>query len=549
MKVWYNGREAAVDAGCPVKDALAALGTNMHGVMAARRGGQVLELDYALSGDGELVPLTVADDEGRRIYERSVRFVMLLACRHLYPGQQVRVEYSVGHGVYVRLPGRALDAAAVEAIETEMRRICAEDLPFLKRVWTLEEAIAYFGGDGQQDKVELLRRRPYQYFVVYGCGGMWAYFYGAMAPSTGTVSAFALLPLSGGFVVQLPSAESPDAPAPYIERPKHLAVFAQSAAWCGILGVNNAADLAAMLEKGDMREFIRINEALHDKSIADIADDIARRGARVILVAGPSSSGKTTFAGRLGVHLRVLGFHPVKVSLDDYYLDRDKIPLEPDGTVDLERIDTLDLPLLQQQVMALLRGEEVELPRFSFKEGKREPVGEKLRLRDDQPIIIEGIHGLNPRLLDGVPEEVQHRVFVSALTCLNLDDHNRIRTTDVRLLRRTVRDNQFRGTLPRETLGMWPSVRRGEERWIFPYQERAHSMFNTALHYELPFLKPRAYALLQKIEPDDPCYLPAHRLLKALNYIPSAPPALESEIPPTSILREFIGGSTFDAAD
>ncbi|MBR4082583.1 MAG: nucleoside kinase [Clostridia bacterium] len=549
MKIWYGKTETCVDAGCQVQTALEALGVTLDGVIAARRGGQVLEMTYKLTGDGELVPLTVADDEGRRIYERSVRFVLLLALRRLYPHQQVRVEYSVGHGVFVRLPGRMLNAAEIAIIEAEMHRICSEDMPFRREVWTLADAIAYFEKDGQMDKVALLKHRPYQYFTMYGCGGMWEYFYGAMAASTGAVDVFALKPLQEGFVVQLPSAESPDAPAPYIERPQHLSVFAQSAGWCRILGVNNAADLSAMLEKGDMREFIRINEALHDKVISDIADDIARRGARVILVAGPSSSGKTTFAGRLSVHLRVLGYHPVKVSLDDYYLDRDKIPLEPDGTVDLERIDTLDLPLLQQQVMALLRGERVELPRFSFKTGKREPKGEWLQLSDDQPLIIEGIHGLNPALLEGVPEEVQHRVFVSALTCLNLDDHNRIRTTDVRLLRRTVRDNQFRGTPPRETLDMWPSVRKGEETWIFPHQERAHSMFNTALHYELPFLKTRAYELLQKIEPDDPCYLPARRLLKVLNYVPDAAASLESEIPPTSILREFIGGSTFDAAD
>ena len=549
MKVWYGKAEAAVPAGCSVQDALLALGVSPDGVMAARRGGQVLEMTYALSGDGELIPLTVADDEGRRIYERSLRFVMLLALRRMYPGRQVRIEYSVGHGVYVRLPGLTLGAEEIAALEQAMRHICAEDLPFRQRVWTLEEAIRYFREDGQPDKVALLEHRPYRYFTMYGCGGMWEYFYGAMAASTGAVRIFALLPLSGGFVVQLPSADSPDAPAPYIERPKHLAVFAQSAAWCDILGVNNAADLAALLEKGDMRSFIRVNEALHDKVISDIADDIARRGARVILVAGPSSSGKTTFAGRLSVHLRVLGYHPVKVSLDDYYLDRDQLPVEPDGSVDLERLDTLDLPLLQRQVMALLRGEAVELPRFSFHTGKREPHGEWLQLKADQPIIIEGIHGLNPALLEGVPEEVQHRIFVSALTCLNLDDHNRIRTTDVRLLRRIVRDNQFRGTLPRHTLAMWPSVRRGEETWIFPHQERAHSMFNTALHYELPFLKPRAYALLQAIGPDEPDYIPARRLLKVLNYLPDAPAALENEIPPTSILREFIGGSTFDAAD
>lgn len=546
MQLTYQAAQCDVPAGCTVAEGFQALGIPCTGVMAAQRGSMVLEMNDVIPCGGELMPITLVQEEGRRIYERSLRFVLLLALRRLYPGQQVRIEYSAGRGVFVRLPGREVSVADACAIEAEMRRITAADLPFTKKVWQLADAIRYFEEDGQADKVALLRLRPFKHFTMYSCGDMWEYFYGAMAPSTGCVGVFALLPYTPGFVLQLPDPAAPQVPAPYVSRPKHLAVFEQSARWCDILGVRNAADLAQLMREGGMRTFIRVNEALHDKAIASIADAIAQKRRRVILIAGPSSSGKTTFAGRLAVHLRVLGYHPVQLSLDNYYLNRDTLPREADGSIDLESIHTLDLPLLQSQVQALLAGEEVELPRFSFVAGRREERGVALRLGPSEPMIIEGIHGLNPMLSEGMPEELVHRVFVSALTCLNLDDHNRIRTTDVRLLRRIVRDHQFRGTPPLNTLQMWPSVRRGEDRWIFPFQEQADSMFNTALHYELPILKRYAYDLLAAIPASEPCYLPARRLLKTLHYIPAAPADLLTEIPPTSLLREFIGGSTFD---
>lgn len=546
MQLSYLTAQCEVPAGCTVEEGFKALGVPCEGVLAALRGSMVLEMNDTIPCGGELTPVTLQDEEGRRIYERSLRFVMLLALRRLHPRQQVRIEYSVGRGVFVRLPGMTVTAAQACAIEAEMRRLVAADLPFIKKTWQLQDAIRYFDEDGQPDKVALLRLRPFKHFTMYCCGGMWEYFYGAMAASTGCVRVFSLLPHGPGFVLQMPDPAVPEAPAPYVDRPKHLAVFAQSSQWCEILGVQNAADLAQLMQEGGMRTFIRVNEALHDKAIAAIADTIAHRGSRVILIAGPSSSGKTTFAGRLGVHLRVLGFHPVQISLDNYYLNRDILPREADGSIDLESIHTLDLALLQAQVRALIAGETVEIPRFSFVNGRREERGVPVRLAPGEPMIIEGIHGLNPMLSQGMPEETIHRVFVSALTCLNLDDHNRIRTTDVRLLRRIVRDHQFRGTSPVNTLQMWSSVRRGEDRWIFPFQEQADSMFNTALHYELPILKRYAYDLLAAIPASDPCYLPARRLIKTLHYIPAAPAELVGEVPPTSLLREFIGGSTFD---
>ncbi len=546
MKLTLNGEALDLLPGATVRDALHAFDADAPGVLAAMLDHHVVELNDVLPAGGVLRPLTLREEEGRRIYERSLRFVLLLAVEQLMPGQQVRIEYSVGRGVFLRLPGQAASPQTAAALRERMARLTAADLPFEKRTWSLGEAVRYFEQTGQQDKVKLLQYRTVPYFNMYGCGGMWEYFYGAMAASTGAVRVFDLVPYADGFVLQMPAPEAPGVPAPYVDRPKHLSVFRQSANWCDILGVVNAADLAELLDKKEMRFFIRVNEALHEQAIGAIARDIVFRKRRVVLVAGPSSSGKTTFAGRLAVQLRVLGRRSHRVSLDDYYLDRDAIPREPDGSLDLESIHTLDLPLLQRQVRALMAGEEVEIPRFSFQTGRRCDTGEPLRLGEDEIVIIEGIHGLNPMLSEGMPAEDIYRIFVSALTCINLDDHNRIRTTDVRLLRRLVRDQLFRGTPPEQTLAMWPSVRRGEETWIFPYQEMADSMFNTALHYELPILRHFAYPYLCRVRPEDPGYLLASHLRKTLNYLPDIDEALLSEIPPLSLLREFIGGCTID---
>ena len=529
-----------------VAEGLRCLGIDNPQILAAIRGGRVLEMNEMIPGDGALTPITIAQEEGRRIYERSLRFVMLLAVRRKMPGQRVRVEHSAAGGVLVRLLGVTLSAEQVDELEQEMRRITEENLPFVKKQWQVKDAIDYFDKDGQPDKVALLKLRPFKHFEMYACGGMWEYFYGAMAPSTGYVKVFDLLPHDGGFVMQLPDKTAPGIPAYYRDYPKHLSVFAESVRWCDILGVKNAADLAELVDQGDLRTFIRVNEALQEKALASIADEIARKKKRVIFLAGPSSSGKTTTAARLAIQLRVLGFHPTRLSLDDYYRNLRDIPKEADGSVDLENIQTLDLPLLQQQICALLQGETVETPLFNFAAGERAAHGVVRTLEPGEPIIIEGIHGLNPMLTEGIPAQEIYRIFVSALTCLNLDDHNRIRTTDARLLRRIVRDAQFRGVSPTATLGMWPSVRRGEERWIFPYQETADRMFNTTLHYELPFLKMWVYDQLKAIPATETCYLPARRLVKVLHYIPNVSKDMLDEIPPTSLLREFIGGSTFD---
>ena len=547
MKITSGRHTVTLPEGTTAGEALSALGLLQPDTLAAMFGGLSVDLAAPLEGGGEIAPITLRDEEGRRIYERSLRFVALLALRRRMPGQRVRIEHSVHGGVLIRLPGREVGQADLDGLGEEMRRITAARLPFTQEIWDRERAIAYFAADGQEDKAALLRTRPYDWFRVYRCGEMAEYFYGVMAPDTGSVPVFGLAKAEGdGFALLLPSEAEPARAETYLSRPKHMAVFAQSGRWCGILGVTNVADLTALQRGGGLREFIRVNEVLHDLAMGEIAERIVAEDRRVVLVAGPSSSGKTTFAGRMAVQLRVKGRRAWRLSLDDYYLDRDAIPREPDGTLDLEHLRTLDLERFQADVNRLLRGEEVEIPRFSFVTGRREKQGQPLRLGEGEILIVEGIHALNPALSVSIPQEAIHRIFVSALTCLNLDDHNRIRTTDVRLLRRIVRDNRFRGTSPEETLAMWPSVRQGEEKWIFPFQEQADSVFNTALHYELPVLGHFARGLLRAVPPEAEGYLASRRLMKLLHYLQDIDERILDEIPPLSLLREFIGGCTID---
>jgi len=513
--------------------------------LAVLNGGQVLEWGDPAPEGKPVRLIDYTQEEGRRIYERSLRLVLLAALDRLYPGERVCVEYSAGRGVYWRMPDRGLSRAELKLIKQEMTRIIEADTPFQKKVWHRKDAQAYFEKKGRMDQVRLLENRPYEHFTMYALGDFWAYFYGAMTPSAGWVSVFDLKPHAPGAVLMLPDVQNPQLPAPHQDQRKLLNVFAQSQQWCDVLEVENAVDLIDMMKAGQMRRFIRINEALHDRSIAGIADEVYQRRARAVFVAGPSSSGKTTFTNRLAIHLQVLGLRPVILSLDDFYRDRDTLTPLPDGTLDLETIDALDIPYLNQCLEQLMLGKEALMPSFDFTVSKRRKELTPLQLKPDQPLLIEGIHGLNPSLMRDLPEEWVYRVSVSALTCLNLDDYNRIRTTDVRLLRRVVRDWQFRNTPSEETLAMWESVRRGEDRWIFPYQENADSLFNTTLHYELPVLKRLAYEPLKAIQPESPQYLLSRRLLKILHYLPAATDEEVAEIPPLSILREFVGGCSF----
>ena len=512
-------------------------------ILAVRIGGETLPLTTEPREGDCAWGVTLGDTEGGLIYERSLRFVFLLALHQLFPSCRVRIEHSIGRGVYGTVSGLLLTPERVNQIRARMREIVAQNLPFERREVSRGEAMTFFEETGQNDKVRLLRYRPSERFTLYRAGDMMEYFYGVMTPSTGYTPVFDLRLQLPGFVLQLPDAEHPERVAPFVQLPMLMKTFAQSARWDRILGCKNAADLNEMVEKRSLREFIRVNEALQEKAIFSIADQFAESGARVLLVAGPSSSGKTTFTHRLSIALRVLGMRPMQVSLDDYYLNRDEIERESDGSVDLEKLSTLDVPLFNEHLARLVQGETVETPTFDFTVGRRSPQTHTLHAAADQPILIEGIHGLNDELTASIARDNKFKVYISALTTLNLDDHNRIRTTDARLLRRMVRDYQFRNTPPEETLAMWPSVRRGEEKYIFPFQEEADVMFNSSLDYEMAILKKYIYPRLAAIEPSSPHYTMARRLVKFLNYFQTAD--VEDEIPVNSILREFVGGCCF----
>ena len=482
------------------------------------------------------------NEEDRRIYERSARLLLLLALRDIAPGAKARFDHSIGRGIYLNVSGVSLTASLVRRIEARMHELSRANLPIVQSRWTREQAVEYFRAQGQEDTVRLLTYRPFDYFDVYTCDGLSEYFYGGMVESTGEIESFALRFYYPGMVL-LPDEDLSGPPAPFVERPKLMRAYVEANACSKILQCENAADLNDIIAKGEARTFIRVSEAMQERAVAQIAERIVANGARVVFVAGPSSSGKTTFANRLSVQLRVSGKRPLAISLDNYYKNREDIPLGADGKPDLECLESIDVPLFNDQLVELLAGREVELPLYSFKTKRRLEQGVRLRVDGDQVLVVEGIHGLNSALSEEIPSELKYRVYVSALTQLNLDGHNRIRTTDVRLLRRMVRDARTRHTDVTATMAMWDSVRAGEEKYIFPYQEKADVMFNSSLLYEIAVLKKYAYPMLKSIPQDSPYYTRSRRLVKFLNYFKDC--GDESEIPPTSILREFIGGCTF----
>lgn len=518
--------------------------------LAAQIGGEVFSLRYTPFKDAHVHLLRYGEEMGRRVYERTLQFILIVAVRKLFPGARVLVHYSLGPGLYIAINKEpALSAQDVLRLESEMRNLVRAALPLERRRLDIKEAIAFYEKDGQLDKAKLLRWRNFNYFDVYTAEGHMDYFYGEMAPSTDYCDVFRLKYHDGALVMLMPRSDEPDVPSDFTDLPKLAYVFRQSDEWAKLMRCDTVNELNTMVENGAVRELVRVNEALHEKSYASIADGILTRGARAVLVAGPSSSGKTTSAHRIATQLRVLGQDPIMLSLDNYYLDRDLIPADERGEKDLEHLNTIDVERFKTDLSAILRGEEVETPRFDFLMGKRAPKGFTVRAREGQPLIVEGIHGLNPALVEGgdIDEGKLFRVYVSALTTLNLDDHNRIRTTDVRLLRRLVRDYNTRGASMERTLSMWPSVRQGEERWIFPYQENADAFLNTTLVYEIAVLRKYVYPLLKEVPEQSICFAAARDIVKFLNYFLDAD--IEDEIPPTSILREFIGGCTFYKED
>ncbi|MFH1512638.1 MAG: nucleoside kinase [Bacillota bacterium] len=545
IEITLSGKTEPFAAGTTPLEAIRRLSPALSdSALCVMRGGDSLSLNEPLRESCVLKPLTYHNEEGRRVYERSLRFLLLLAMRRLFPQKRVRILNSVGYGVYLRVIDDELDFATVRALENEMKRLVREDIPFEQEMWTTKQAIEHFRD--MPDKAAVLAYRPSETIPMYRLLDMYEYFYGIMVPSTRYIKVFALRPHFPGLVVRMPAPADPLTPAPYLPRRKHLRTFAQSQEWSRILGVSNIPDVNHMIEEHRMREFIRVNEALQDTAIADIAGQIVSNAAQIVLVFGPTSSGKTTFAHRLAVNLRVLGKHPRIVSLDDFYLPRAQAPRGADGRPDLEHVNALDIPLLRDRIEQLLSGREVLMPKFDFAQTKRVMRGTPIRLLDHGPLIMEGIHALDDQVTEQLPEQLVFGVYVSALHCVNLDNHNRIRTTDVRLLRRIVRDAARRGISAEGTIAMWPSVRAGEERWIFPNQEKADVMFNTSLQYELPVLKTVGWDLLSAIPETSPAHLTAHRILKFLQYFLPASNEVIKEIPPQSILREFIGGSAFE---
>ena len=399
MIISMLGKEQAFAAPTTVQSIIAAMAPEYEKTaLGCFCGGKALELNEPVSESCSLHPITFQNEEGRRIYERSLRFVLLLALHRVLPESDIRIEHSIGYGVYMRLLDRDADQQIVDALQAEMEAIVQEDLPFVRERWSRDRAIQYFLQTGHEDKTRLLAYRPYDYFPMYLCGGIAEYFYGVMLPSTGYVSAFRLRLQGTGMVLQMPSPKDPARPAPFVSRPKFLDCFAQSNRWCDILNVMNASDLNDLTVCGELPQFIRVNEALHDQSIGDIAQGVFQRKAKAVFVAGPSSSGKTTFSNRLCIHLRVLGLKPVLVSLDDFYLDRDLLPLEENGKPDLEALSALDVELLRSCVAGLLRGESVMMPQFDFTVSKRKEKMYPLKLQEDTVLVMEGIHGLNPAL-------------------------------------------------------------------------------------------------------------------------------------------------------
>ncbi len=494
------------------------------------------------ASDGSVHLLRYTDPSGRDAYTRTAQFVLFLAIRRLWPKAHAQMNCTVGSGLYIKVTGA--DDFFAQTLKEEVQKIADENIILHRRRISTTDAIKYYTEQNQLDKARLLSYRGKPTLDIYENGDFVDYYYGEMAPSTGYLRSWDIIPAPSGFIFIFPDINMPDRVSRYRESPNFFNVYTEGKRWCELMKCETIADLNELVDSGKIRELIRVNEALHEKRFSQIADMVCECGAKAIMLAGPSSSGKTTSANRLATQLRGHGKMPILMSLDDYYIDRDLISPGPDGKIDLEHINTIDTELFGQQLASLLGGDEVELPRFNFKTGKREWAGHKLRLDDDSVIIIEGLHALNPSLLpENLDSSLVFKVFVSPLLPLNLDDHNRIASSYLRLLRRTVRDFETRGASVQRTLSMWDSVRHGEEKWIFPFQENADVIFNSSTLYELAVIKKHIFPLLTVIEPGDECYDQVRAMVKILNYVHEAD--VDDEIPPTSLVREFIGGNSF----
>lgn len=540
-----NKKVLKVNVGSTLSEVFSASELKMdHGPVCARVNNKVQGMHYRLYNDKDVEFLDMRSGSGSRTYTRTLFFICCKAINDLYGNVEVRIDIPVSKGYYVHVKlGRDITADDVARIRCRMQEIIDADTPIRRRMVTAEEAIRLFSEKGDMSKVKLLKGQGKLYTVYYQIDDFIDYFYGALLTSTSEVYLFDLVAYSDGMLLRVPSREDPGELCPMPRQQKMFDVFKEHHEWQNIIGLRTVGDLNDAVDKGFATDIINVNEALQEKKIARIADQIAaRHDVKLVLLAGPSSSGKTTTCKRLSIQLLTCGLKPLQISLDDYFIDRDKTPLDANGEYDYESIHALNIDLINEQFNALFKGEEIELPRYNFQTGKSEKSGKRLKLAPNDIVVVEGIHALNPELTAQIPEQQKFRVYVSALTTILLDEHNYIPTTDNRLLRRIIRDYKYRGVSAQESIHRWPSVRAGEERWIFPYQENADAMFNSAMLYELAVIKQQAEPLLEQVPENCEEYAEAHRLLKFLRYFHAIS---YRQLAPTSLLREFLGGSSF----
>lgn len=519
-----------------------------YGPVSAKVNNKVESLDFRVYYNKDIEFLDITSSSGMRTYVRSLFFVLVKAVEELYPQGNISLEHPISKGYFCKLHiDRTIGLDDVQRIKQKMQEIIAADIPYTRTECHTEKVVRLFEERGMPDKARLLDNYGQLYSYYYQLGDTVDCYYSSLVPSTGYIHLFDIVKYYDGLLLRIPNRENPTKLEEVVKQEKMLEVFQEYHRWNQILGISTVGDLNVACNEGHATDLINVSEALQEKKIAQIADEITHRdqdGKRVklVLISGPSSSGKTTFSKRLSIQLMTNGLKPYPISLDDYFVNRNDTPLDENGKHDFESLYAVDLPFFEEQLTTLLNGGEVELPRYNFTTGKREMSGKKLRIDEHMILIIEGIHALNPALTPHIPNENKYKVYVSALTTILLDNHNYIPTTDNRLLRRIIRDYKYRNYSAEETIARWPSVRAGEEKWIFPYQENADAMFNSALLFELAVLKDYVEPVLRKVPNRCPEYSEAHRLLRFLNYFVSVQ---DKELPPTSLLREFLGGSSF----
>ena len=540
-----NKKTQKVEIGSTLFDVFSAFDLRMtHGPVSARVNNKVEGMHYRVYNSKDVEFLDMASSSGSRAYTRTLFFVLCKAVQDIYPNTDVVIDIPVSNGFYVDIRlGRPVVEEDVNILRRRMQEIIDAKMPIRRYMVPTEDAIALFQEKGDVEKVKLLKTSGSIYTTYYKIGEYVDFYYGTLLTNTSGLYLFGLEKYYDGMLLRIPSLKDPDKLGEMTKQDKMFDIFKEHHRWQDILGIRTVGDFNQAIDAGHATDIINISEALQEKKIAQIAEDIAnRQGVKLVLLAGPSSSGKTTSCKRLSIQLAVNGLKPLQISLDDYFVDRDRTPKDDNGEYDFESIYALNLDLLNEQFNALFRGEEVELPKYDFPSGKSVKSGKKLKMEPNNVLVVEGIHALNPELTAHIPQEQIYRVYASALTTILLDNHNYIPTTDNRLLRRIIRDYKYRGVSAQETIHRWPSVRAGENKWIFPYQENADAMFNTAMLYELSVLKMQAEPLLQQVPENCEEHAEAYRLLKFLKYFKGIP---YNNLPPTSLLREFLGGSSF----